>query len=63
MKIETRSGGMGIGSVLLIVFVTLKLTELIDWSWWWVLSPVWIGLGIFFVVIGVLLLALAQGDG
>lgn len=27
---------------LTLVFVTLKLTGVIDWSWWWVLSPLWI---------------------
>ena len=30
--------------VFLAIFVVLKLTKLIDWSWIWVLSPVWIGL-------------------
>lgn len=28
--------------LLTIVFITLKLTGFIDWSWWWVLSPLWI---------------------
>ncbi len=31
-------------SILLIVFIVLKLTDLIDWSWWWVLAPLWIPL-------------------
>ena len=29
-------------TLLLAVFITLKLTNTIDWSWWWVLSPLWI---------------------
>lgn len=29
-------------SAVLIVFVTLKLTDEIDWSWWWVLTPMWL---------------------
>jgi len=29
--------------LLTIVFITLKLTGYIAWSWWWVLSPLWIG--------------------
>lgn len=29
-------------SLLLILFIGLKLTNNIDWSWWWVLSPIWI---------------------
>lgn len=28
--------------ILAIVFIVLKLTNVIDWSWWWVLSPLWI---------------------
>ena len=28
--------------VLFVVFLVLKLTEVIDWSWWWVTSPLWI---------------------
>jgi hypothetical protein len=27
---------------LLLVFITLKLTSIIAWSWWWVLSPIWL---------------------
>jgi hypothetical protein len=29
------------------VFVVLKLTHVIAWSWWWVLSPLWIGAAIW----------------
>jgi len=36
--------------VLTIVFVVLKLTDTIDWSWWWVLSPLLIRFGIFIVL-------------
>lgn len=36
------SGGLGFTGLLTIVFVTLKLLGKIDWSWWWVLSPLWI---------------------
>lgn len=35
-------GGLGCFSVLLIVFVTLKLTGLVPWSWWFVLAPLWV---------------------
>lgn len=34
---------IGFPGLLAIVFITLKLTGYIDWSWWWVLSPIWIG--------------------
>lgn len=46
--------GLGFFDVLLIVFVVLKLVGVIEWSWWWVLSPIWIGvllvLVIYFVI-------------
>ena len=35
-------GGQGLGTLLTVLFVGLKLTDHIDWSWWWVLSPIWI---------------------
>lgn len=38
--------GVSIGDVLQIVFIVLKLCGVIDWSWWWVLSPTWIVVGI-----------------
>ena len=42
-----------------IAFMVLKLTHIINWSWWWVLSPLWISVAIPFVLlIGWLLLAL-----
>lgn len=36
------SGGIGFVGLLTIVFITLKLVGVISWSWWWVLSPLWI---------------------
>ena len=47
----------GLGTLLTLLFVGLKLTGHIDWSWWWVLSPLWIGLGLI-VVFGAILYAL-----
>ena len=38
-KVETSSGGIGFCGLLTIVFITLKLTGFINWSWFWVLSP------------------------
>lgn len=45
---KKNSGGGGIGFVglLTIVFITLKLTHVIAWSWWWVLSPLWISVAV-----------------
>jgi len=41
---SSSSGGDGIGfaGMLTIAFIALKLANVIDWSWWWVLSPLWI---------------------
>ena len=36
------SNGIGLPGVLFVVFLVLKLTGNIDWSWWWVTSPIWI---------------------
>ncbi len=33
---------IGFPGLLALIFITLKLTSVIDWSWWWVLSPLWI---------------------
>lgn len=36
------TGGIGFTGALTILFITLKLLGAITWSWWWVLSPIWI---------------------
>ena len=54
---KRRGHGLGLGSVLTLIFVVLKFTGHIDWSWWWVLSPLWIGLSVAVVLIGVFYLA------
>jgi len=41
-------------STLFIVFLVLKLTNTIDWSWWWVLAPLWMPFGIFIVIVIIL---------
>lgn len=50
---NVSSGGAGFTGLLTIVFIVLKLTGFIDWSWFWVLSPLWIG-----IVIGAVLILL-----
>ncbi len=39
---NNSTGGIGFTGLLTIVFIVLKLLEKINWSWWWVLSPIWI---------------------
>lgn len=41
---KSTSSGVEFTGLLTIVFIVLKLTNYIDWSWWWVLSPIWISL-------------------
>lgn len=40
---NNNSSRITLGDVLLIVFIVLKLVGVINWSWIWVLSPLWIG--------------------
>ncbi|KKM01740.1 hypothetical protein LCGC14_1791420 [marine sediment metagenome] len=55
---KTQYYGIGFSGLLtIILFIGLKLTGYISWSWWWVLSPLWFGLGI---VIAALLLILCS---
>jgi hypothetical protein len=52
---SSSSGGIGFCGLLTIVFIILKLIGKIDWSWWWVLSPIWISGGLFVVILLLLL--------
>lgn len=49
-----KSTGLGICDVLAIVFIVLKLLGVIDWSWLWVLSPIWISVIIVLVLYGII---------
>jgi hypothetical protein len=64
-----NSGGIGFCGLLTIVFITLKLCKVIDWSWWWVLAPIWgpaafavaiILVGLIIVAIGAMIEAVKQ---
>jgi len=48
---NTSSGGIGFTGLLTVLFVGLKLTHVIDWSWWWVLSPIWLSLILVLLVL------------
>ncbi|HUH31581.1 MAG TPA: hypothetical protein VLZ55_09510 [Rhodanobacter sp.] len=53
---KSSSGGIGFAGLLAVLFIGLKLTGAITWSWWWVLSPLWIGWAIVLLVVAVVLL-------
>jgi len=66
---ETKiiKNNMELGTILFLIFLVLKLTDNIDWSWWWVTSPLWIpilfvlalgGIGIVIVILSVILSAI-----
>ena len=48
----TITGGLGLCQLLTVLFVALKLCDKIDWSWWWVLSPLWLPWAIALAVMG-----------
>ena len=55
----TRSGGISFLGLLAIVFITLKLvgiSAVATWSWWWVVSPLWIPLAIALAVFVVIMI-------
>lgn len=62
-KSGSTSGGIGFIGLLTLVFIVLKLIDEIDWSWWWVLSPLWIAFSaaILFLVIFVVITVLIKG--
>ena len=51
-------GGIGFTGALTILFIALKLCNVIDWSWWWVLSPIWISIGIVVLIILIVIISL-----
>jgi hypothetical protein len=56
MSKETTKFNSSILTILFVVFLVLKLTGDIDWSWWWVTSPLWIPLALLLIIINVILI-------
>ena len=50
MANESSNGNISLPVLLTIVFIVLKLIGKISWSWWWVLSPLWIYVAILLLV-------------
>ncbi len=59
---SSSSSGVGFLGLLTIVFITLKLTDFIDWSWWWVLAPLWIPAAICGIIVVVIFLGLIRDE-
>ena len=51
MNNNSRNYGIGFTGLLTIAFIVLKLCHVIEWSWLWVLSPLWISFIIFMMVV------------
>ena len=51
-KATASAGGIGFFGLLFIALMVLKLTNIIDWSWWWITAPLW---GPFVLVILILI--------
>ena len=62
-KSSVHYSGITFGGLLTIVFIALKLTNHIDWSWWWVLSPLWIEMALVFLTVVIVLIVLAVKQG
>jgi hypothetical protein len=48
--------------VLFVIFLTLKLAGVIDWSWWWITSPLWIPVLFMLTVLGIGWLVIMNSD-
>ena len=60
---STSAGGIGFCGLLAVAFIVLKLCNVIQWSWWWVLAPLWIPAAIIIaLIVLVLIVACVKGD-
>ena len=53
---EVKTVGLGFADALTLLFIALKLTGYITWSWIWVLSPIWISISILALIILIIFL-------
>lgn len=52
-NVNVNIGGL-FSTLLLVAFIVLKLCHVIEWSWLWVLSPLWIPFAFTLIVIGII---------
>jgi len=53
---NNSSSGLGLGVILFLIFMVLKLTGYITWSWWYVTLPLWGPLSLVLVIMGIVAL-------
>jgi len=51
MEKESSRRGVSFAGLLTILFIGLKLSNIIDWGWGWVLAPIWVGPSILLVIV------------
>jgi len=54
MANTNKTSGVSFFGLLMLVFITLKLTGHITWSWWWVISPLWLPIVLVLLVLIIL---------
>lgn len=52
MSESSSSSGVGFCGLLTVAFIVLKLTDTIDWSWWYVLMPMWLPIVLLLFLVG-----------
>jgi hypothetical protein len=65
-KEKNASSGIGLGTILFLIFLTLKLAEVGPvqyWSWWWITSPLWIPLSLVIGIAAIIGLVVLIGRG
>lgn len=53
-SMANSSNSLSLSLVIFVIFLTLKLSGVIDWSWWWVISPLWLPFALVLAVIGII---------
>lgn len=59
---NSKSSSLSLTGLLFLLFVGLKLTGHVDWSWWWVTAPLWMPIGVVILVLAVGMLLVAEGE-
>lgn len=54
MQIGCGGEGLGFWGLLTLLFIAFKLADIIDWSWWWVLCPIWLGAAFTIIIVLIL---------
>ncbi len=60
---SSSNGGIGFAGLLTIVFIVLKLCKVINWSWLWVLSPIWISIALIIIIVIIMLIYAKRTGG